>query len=117
MGFQQLGNRHVIGVIGLEMTIGIDDGVDRLNGGGGRVQLIDQRNAGFLERHRHATAANAQGTNTADSARQVVTAEGFVVEIQPQLFIQMVVKSQAKVAGASGEDMHSWVSLLGFICM
>ncbi|MCY1180458.1 hypothetical protein D9M73_209030 [compost metagenome] len=69
MFFQQLGNGDVVGVVGLEMPVGVDDGVDRLNGGGRCVEFIHQGNAGFLERHRHATTTNAQGANARDGAR------------------------------------------------
>ncbi|MNZ76602.1 hypothetical protein D3C78_951150 [compost metagenome] len=82
------------------MTVGVDDGVDRLNGGGRGVEFIHQGNAGFLERHRHATTTNAQGANAGDGARQVLAGKGLVVEVQAQLFIQMIMKTQAKVPGA-----------------
>ncbi|MNY07763.1 hypothetical protein D3C86_1405800 [compost metagenome] len=99
--FQQLGHGDVIGVVGLEMSVGVDDGVDRLNGGGRRVELIHQGNAGFLERHRHATTTNPQGANTGNGTRQVLAGKGLVVKVQAQLFIQMIVKTQTKVPGAS----------------
>ncbi|MCY1417106.1 hypothetical protein D9M71_326260 [compost metagenome] len=103
VGLQQLGNGDVVGVEGLEMAVGIDDGIDRLDGCGRRVQFVDQGNAGFLERHRYAATANTQGADAADGPRQILAGKRLVVEIQPQLLIQMIVKSQAKVPGPSGE--------------
>ena len=97
VAFQQLRDGDVIGVVGLEVAASVDDGVDRLDRRRRRIQLIDQRNAGFLERHRHAAAANAQCPDAADRAGQVLAAERFVIEIQAQLFIQMVVKTQTEI--------------------
>ena len=78
------------------------DSTFALRGSGGRgVEFIHQGNAGFLERHRHATATNPQGANAGNGTRQVLAGKGLVVKVQAQLFIQMIVKTQAKVPGAS----------------
>ncbi|MNN69417.1 hypothetical protein D3C81_1852050 [compost metagenome] len=69
MGLEQLLDGHVVGVVGLEVSVGVDDGVDRRNGRRRSIQLIDQGNAGLLERHRDAATANTEGTNPAHGTR------------------------------------------------
>ncbi|MNE36455.1 hypothetical protein D3C80_1302650 [compost metagenome] len=98
MLLEQLTHSQIIGVVGLEPTAVIDDGVDRLDGRRRRVDLVDQRHAGFLVRHRHTATANTQGANTAHGCGQVLGGHGLVVKIQAQLLVQMVVKAHPKGA-------------------
>lgn len=100
---EQSAHGQVIGVVGLEVTVGVDDGIDRLDRRRRRVDFIDQGHAGFLVRHRYTAATNAQGTNAADRRRQVLGGHGLVVIIQPQLLIQMVMKTHTKSARTPGQ--------------
>ncbi|MCY1410119.1 hypothetical protein D9M71_254840 [compost metagenome] len=87
MAVDQLANSQIIGVIGLQVAVVIDDGVDRLDSGRRRVQLVDQGDAGFLVGHRHPAAPNSQGTYAGNGGRQVIGGHGFVVVIEAQLFV------------------------------
>ncbi|MNJ61859.1 hypothetical protein D3C77_576700 [compost metagenome] len=84
MLLQQLTHSQIISVVGLEPTAVIDDGVDRLNGRRRRVDLVNQRHAGFLVRHRHTATADAQGANTAHGCGQILGGHGLVVIVQPK---------------------------------
>ncbi|MNJ59155.1 hypothetical protein D3C77_548220 [compost metagenome] len=100
---QQLAHGQVIGVVGLQVTIGIDQGIDRLDGRRRWVDLVDQGHAGLLVRHRYPATADTQGTDTLHRRRQVIGAHGLVVEVQAQLLVQVVVKPHAEGAGAAGQ--------------
>ncbi len=110
MAREQLRHGDVVGVVGLEMAVGVDDGIDRGNGPGRGVQLIHQGDAVFLERHGHPATADAQRPDPGDGAGQVLAAEGLVVEIETQLLIQVVVKTQAEIPRAPGQG-HAQLSV------
>jgi hypothetical protein len=98
---QQLAHGQV-GVVGLQVAIGVDQGIDRLDGRRRRVDFIDQRHA-----------ASLYGIDTPQPRiprrgcrhrrRQVIGAHGLVVEVQAQLLVQVVVKAHAEGAGAAGQ--------------
>ncbi|MNE52113.1 hypothetical protein D3C80_1467710 [compost metagenome] len=100
---QQLAHRQVIGVVGFQVAIGIDQGIDRLDGRCRRVDFVDQCHAGLLVRHRHAATADTQRADPRHRRRQVIGAHGLVVEVQAQLLVQVVVKTNAEGAGAAGQ--------------
>ena len=79
---EQFGDRQIVGVVRLEPSRGIDDGIDRVDGAGRSVELIDQGNAGFLERHRDRATANSERANAAGAAFVAVNTDpGLLLEI------------------------------------
>ncbi|MNR27398.1 hypothetical protein D3C85_1446710 [compost metagenome] len=85
------------------MAIGIDQGIDRLDGRSRWVDLVDQGHAGLLVRHRYPATADTQSANTRHRRRQVIGAHGLVVEVQAQLLVQVVVEPYPEGAGAAGQ--------------
>ena len=98
---QQLRNGDVISVVSLQVPVCVDDGVDRLNGLRRGVQFVDQRNTRLLEGHRHPATANTKSPDAGNGPGEVFGAEGFVVKVQAQLFIQMIMKTQSEIPGSA----------------
>ncbi len=72
MALHELRNRDVIRVERLQMPVGVDDGIDRLDDGGGSIKFVDQFNAGFLERHRNRTATYPQRPNARHGSGKII---------------------------------------------
>ena len=95
---QQSGDRQVVGVVRFEVSGGVDDGIDRVDRPGRSVELIDQRDAVFLERHRDRAATNSQRPNAADRRRQVGGRKRLVDVIEVERVVEVVMKTRAEIA-------------------
>jgi hypothetical protein len=103
MGGENLCDGEVVGVVGAEVSVGVDDGVDGLDGRCGGVQLVDERDDVFLVGHRHGAAADAEGPDSGDGAGDVGGGEGLVQIVQIQFVVEEVVESGTDIARPGGQ--------------
>lgn len=101
------------------MTGIVNDRINRLEGERGRLHLIDELDDSFLEWHRDATTADAEGAKAMDGCLEVGGGEGFVDEVQAEFAVKEVVEPSAEIARAPGKrhaefcflvDVHARVS-------
>ena len=100
---QQLLDRRVVGVVGGEVAVVVDDRVDRIDGFRGRVHHIHEGDDVFLVRHGHGAAADAEAADAGDRLGEVSGGEGLVDPVQAELIVQVVVEAGPVVAGPGRE--------------
>ena len=103
MGGQNPCDCEVVGVVRVEVAVGVDDGVDGLDSRCGGVQLVDKWDDLFLVGHRHCAPPDAEGADPRDGAGDIGGREGLVEIIQSQLVVEEVVKSGADIARPGGQ--------------
>lgn len=96
-------HRDIVGVESGQSAVVVNDGIDGINYPGRRIDGVKEGHAALFKRHRDRATANPQRPYPSHCGGDILRGKGFIDKIQPQLLIQIVVKTGTEVAWPAGQ--------------